>query len=98
MIRSRGPVYISLRSKKRSCRDVPKRRGLLALYHISGGAVEDYLERPVAVTPTGAAPLTRGLHSSTFQLNLSRFLSLNPPTDTEYPSKLAYVEPKSGPV
>ena len=27
----------------------------------------------------------RGLHSSTFQLNLSRFLSLNPPTATEYP-------------
>ena len=39
----------------------------------------------------------RGLHSSTLQLNLSRFLSLTPPTDTQYPTKKrAYVEPKSG--
>ena len=38
----------------------------------------------------------RGVHLSTFQLNLSRFLSLTPPTDTEYPTKRAYVEPKSG--
>ena len=38
----------------------------------------------------------RGLHSSTFQLNLSRFLFLTQHTDTEYPTKRAYVEPKSG--
>jgi len=38
----------------------------------------------------------RGLHSSAFQLNLSRFLSLTPPTDTEYPKKRAYVDPKIG--
>jgi len=38
----------------------------------------------------------RGLHSSTFQPNLSRFLPLTPPTDAEYPTKRAYVEPKRG--
>jgi len=37
-----------------------------------------------------------GLHSSTFQLNMSRFLSLTPPTDTECPTKRAYVEQKGG--
>ena len=36
----------------------------------------------------------RGLHSSTFQLNLSRFVSLTPPTDTEHPTKRAYFKPK----
>ena len=41
-------------------------------------------------------PSARGLHSSTFQLNLSHFLSLTPPTDTEYPTERACVEPKSG--
>ena len=38
----------------------------------------------------------RGFHSSTFQLNLSRSLSLTPRADTEYPTKCAYFEPKSG--
>ena len=45
---------------------------------------------------SGKPPAIRGIHSSTFQLNLSRSLSLTPPTDTEYPTKRAYVEPKSG--
>jgi len=36
----------------------------------------------------------RGLHSSTFQLNLSPFLSLILPTNTEYPTKRACGEPK----
>jgi hypothetical protein len=40
--------------------------------------------------------VTRGLHSSTFQLNMSRVLSISPPTDPSYPTKLAYVEPRSG--
>ena len=30
----------------------------------------------------------RGLHSSTFLLNLSRFLTLTPPTDTAYSTKV----------
>ena len=38
----------------------------------------------------------RGLHSSTFQLNLNRFLSLTPPTDPAYPTKPSYVKPRSG--
>ena len=38
----------------------------------------------------------RGLHSSTFQLNLSRLLSQTPPIDPLYPKKRAYVEPRSG--
>ena len=37
----------------------------------------------------------RGLHSSTFQLNLSRSLSLSSPTDPSYPTERAYVEPRS---
>jgi hypothetical protein len=40
----------------------------------------------------------RDLHSSTFQLNLSRFLSSTPPTDTEYRTKRAYVELPTGQV
>jgi hypothetical protein len=39
----------------------------------------------------------RGLYSSIFQLYLSRFLSLNPPTGTAYSPKRACVEPKCGP-
>jgi len=42
-----------------------------------------------------AHPRARGLNSSTFQLNLSRLLSLTPPTDIEHPAKRAYVEPKT---
>jgi hypothetical protein len=38
----------------------------------------------------------QGLTLVHFQLNLSRFSSLTPPTDTEYPTKSAYIEPKSG--
>ena len=38
----------------------------------------------------------RGVHSSTCQLNLSRFLSFTPPSDKEYPTKRSYVKPKSG--
>ena len=57
----------------------------------SGDPTHDSIIIWTRVTPTG-----RGLHSFTFQLNLSRFLSLTPPTDTEHPTKRAYVEPKSG--
>jgi hypothetical protein len=38
----------------------------------------------------------QGLHSSTFQLNMSCSLSLPPPTEPSYPTKRAYVEPSSG--
>jgi len=57
------------------------------------------LEHPFAAAAAAAAGTTgRGLHSSSFQLNLSRFLSLTPHTDTEYPTKRAYVKPRSGQV
>jgi len=46
--------------------------------------------------PDDAEFAGRGLHSCTFQLKLSRFLSLTPTTDTQYPSKRAYVELKRG--
>jgi hypothetical protein len=39
-----------------------------------------------------------GLHSSTLQLNLSRLLSLIPPTDPSHPTKRAQVEPRSAQV
>ena len=43
-----------------------------------------------------AVRVGRGSHSCAFQLDLSRFLSLTLPTDTEYPTNRAYIEPKSG--
>jgi hypothetical protein len=42
----------------------------------------------------GQQPPGRGSHSSTFQLSLSRFLSLTPPPDTECPKTGPYVKPK----
>jgi hypothetical protein len=60
---------------------------------------DDLRESSIVLTRAAAADWGvsgRGLHSSTFELNLSRFLPLTPPTDTDYPKKRAYVEPISG--
>jgi len=67
----------------------------------SGGV----LQRGSEVTGTAAGSLEaahvlkvagRGLHSSTSQLNLSRFWSLCHLNYPAFPSKASYVEPKSG--
>jgi hypothetical protein len=57
----------------------------------NGLAIEITLPSTLEVVGTGM-----GLHSSTFQLILSRSLSLTPPTDPSYPTECAYVEPSSG--
>jgi hypothetical protein len=62
---------------------------------VSDAQTGQHMRVPAAQTPLRLVDLGRGLHSSTFQLNLSRFLSLTPPTYTEYPTKRAYIELKS---
>jgi len=50
----------------------------------------------VIINAGGAKAEGRAFHSSTSQLNLSRFSPLNLPTHPTYPTKIAQVKPQNG--